>query len=146
MPRRCLTMRCSQLADVPATITAESGAESRSDFIDDAPPGRQSNENTVNLAGDPDIRVTEIVEIDDGLEEKEKNANRDEKTLSERPEAEKGKRNARGARRTSTQAQIATERESEGRAFRHVPGGTWLNQVRSYMKDNFWLKGRGTAG
>ncbi|KAJ1207542.1 hypothetical protein NDU88_002933 [Pleurodeles waltl] len=119
--------------------------ESRSAFIDDAPPGRLRNENAVNLTGNLDIRVPEIVEIDDGLgvraEEKEKNADRDEKTPSERPEAVKGKRNARGARRTSTHAQIATERESEGRAFRHVPGGTWLNQVRSYIKDNFWLKG-----
>ncbi|KAJ1099623.1 hypothetical protein NDU88_004722 [Pleurodeles waltl] len=94
--------------DVPATITAESVTESRSAFIDNALPGRLSNEHAVNLTGNPDIRVPEIVEIDDGLgaraEEKEKDADRDVKTPSERPEAIKGKRNDREARRASAQA------------------------------------------
>ncbi|KAJ1139266.1 hypothetical protein NDU88_005641 [Pleurodeles waltl] len=124
--------KCSRLADVPATITAESGTESRSALIDNAPPRRLSNEHAVNITGNPDIRVPEIVEIDDGLgqraEGKGKDADRDAKTRSERPEAVKGNQNAREARRTDAQAQSATERESEGREFGHVPGGTWLNQ------------------
>ncbi|KAJ1081523.1 hypothetical protein NDU88_001705 [Pleurodeles waltl] len=97
--------RISRLADVPATITAESGTESRSVLIDNDPPGRLSNEHAVNITGNSDIRVPEIVEIDDRLgaraEGKGKDADGDAKTRSERPEAVKGNRNAREARRTS---------------------------------------------
>ncbi|KAJ1150559.1 hypothetical protein NDU88_003349 [Pleurodeles waltl] len=71
--------------------------------------------------------------MDDGLaareEEEGKDANREVKTRSVRPEAVKEDQSTREARRTSAQAQSATERESEGREFRHVPGGTWLNQM-----------------
>ncbi|KAJ1138470.1 hypothetical protein NDU88_004853 [Pleurodeles waltl] len=124
-----------RLTDVPATITTELGTESRFSFPDDAPPGRPSNGSAVSLTGNPDIRVPETVEIEDGLrarrEETGKDADRDARTPRERPEETEGRQNTREALKTSAQDRIATKRETEERVFRHVPGGTWLNQVRS---------------
>ncbi|KAJ1153349.1 hypothetical protein NDU88_006110 [Pleurodeles waltl] len=98
-------------------------------------PGRPSNVSAVSLTGNPDILVPEMVEIEDGLrtkgEEKEKDANRAVRTPRERPEEAEGRSNTREALKTSAQDQISTKGETEEREFRHVPGGTWLNQVRS---------------
>ncbi|KAJ1102836.1 hypothetical protein NDU88_000277 [Pleurodeles waltl] len=144
-PTQLLEVECSRLAEVPATPTAESGTESRSALLDNAPPGRLSNDHAANIIGNPDIRVPEMVERDDGLtvrgEEEGKDADRDVKTRSVRPEAVKEDGNTREARRTSAQAQSATKRKSEGREFHHVPGGTWLNQT---PHDNTRFAGEGS--
>ncbi|KAJ1092918.1 hypothetical protein NDU88_006028 [Pleurodeles waltl] len=131
---------CSRLTDIPATNTTESGTESRFYFLDDALPGRPSNHDAASLKGNPDIRVPEGIEKKNGLheEEGEEKENADEDAGPERRRADSGE-----TMKTTTQGQITTKREPEGRRFRHVPGGTWLNQVRSYIMDNLWLKGRG---
>ncbi|KAJ1135815.1 hypothetical protein NDU88_002245 [Pleurodeles waltl] len=125
---------CSRLTEVPATPTAESGTEFRSALPDNAPPGRLSNDHVTNSSGNPEIRVPERVERDDGLGAREKDeegndADREEKTRSIRPETVNEDRSRREARRTNAQARSATERDSERREFRHIPGGTWLDQV-----------------
>ncbi|KAJ1117754.1 hypothetical protein NDU88_005951 [Pleurodeles waltl] len=139
---------CSRLTDIPATNTTESGTESRFYFLDDTPSGRPSNHGAASLKGNPDIRVPEGIEKKNGLhkEEGEKNENADEDAGPERrrPGDTEKRPDAGKTLKMTTQCQITTKREPEGRRFHHVPGGTWLNQVRSYIKDNLWLKGRET--
>ncbi|KAJ1152588.1 hypothetical protein NDU88_005363 [Pleurodeles waltl] len=90
-----------RLVEVPATPTAESGTESRSALLDNAPPGRLSNDHAANITGNPDIRAPEMVEMDDGLaapeEEEGKDADRDVKARSVRPETVKEDRSTREA-------------------------------------------------
>ncbi|KAJ1100939.1 hypothetical protein NDU88_006014 [Pleurodeles waltl] len=147
---REVTVLKSRQTDVPATVRTESGTESRFSLPDDALPGRHSNVGDASLAGNPNIRVPETVKIEDGLrvrrvEEEERDADRAGGTTRGGPEETEGTPSTREALNPSAQDQIATKEEAEERELRHVPGGTWLNQVRSYIKDSFWLKGRGTA-
>ncbi|KAJ1134183.1 hypothetical protein NDU88_000639, partial [Pleurodeles waltl] len=119
-----------------------SGPESRFSFPGDAPPGRPSNISAVSLRGNPDIQVPETVEIEDGLragrENRGEDADKDERTPSERPEDTEGRPNTREALKTSAQGRIATKRETEGRELRHVPGGTWLNQTHPYLRSSYF--------
>ncbi|KAJ1105246.1 hypothetical protein NDU88_002654 [Pleurodeles waltl] len=69
-------------------------------------------------------------------------ANRDARTASERPEDTEGRPNAREALKASAQGRIATKRETEGREFSHVPGGTWLNQ----SQEEYLRRPRGNLG
>ncbi|KAJ1117326.1 hypothetical protein NDU88_005526 [Pleurodeles waltl] len=122
-----------RLTEVPATPTAESGAEFRAALPENAPPGRLSNDHVTDSSGNPEIRVPEKVESADGLraqgeDKEEKDANKGEETRNRRPEAENEDRSRREVGGTNAQARSATERNSEKQEFCHVPGGTWLNQ------------------
>ncbi|KAJ1126067.1 hypothetical protein NDU88_004480 [Pleurodeles waltl] len=112
---RILTIR---LTDIPATRTTESGTESRFSFPDDAPPGRPSNVDAGSLTGNPDIRFPETVDRKDRLhareEDGEKNADRDERTRSERPEDTERRPDTGETLKESAQGRIATKREPEG--------------------------------
>ncbi|KAJ1112762.1 hypothetical protein NDU88_001023 [Pleurodeles waltl] len=123
---------CSRQTDVPATVSTESGTESRFSFHDDTLTGRPSNVSAASLAGNPDIRVPETVKIEDGLRaargEKEKDADRAGRTPRGGSEETEGTPRTREALNTSTQDRIATKEETEERELCHVPGGTWLNQ------------------
>ncbi|KAJ1123657.1 hypothetical protein NDU88_002125 [Pleurodeles waltl] len=88
--------------------------------------------------------------MDDGLcaagVVEERDAERHEGATKGVPEETSGRPTTREPRNPVVLDRIKTREEPEERELRHVPGGTWLNQVRSYIKDSFWLKGRGDEG
>ncbi|KAJ1202384.1 hypothetical protein NDU88_006184 [Pleurodeles waltl] len=93
------------------------------------------------LPGNPDIRVPEALKVDDGLRVWRASEGRDAGEDAEGDaEKEKGGHGDAGRHPTmeelrtpSVQDLAETEEVSEGRKLRHIPGGTWLNQVRSYL-------------
>ncbi|KAJ1099565.1 hypothetical protein NDU88_004665 [Pleurodeles waltl] len=115
-------------------------------------PKHHGDEDAIAVTGNPDIRVPDIVKRDNrlraqgalGAEDAEEDAveKRGRKPVpSGRPEEEEEKNSSTG--------DVATGKEGpEERELRHVPGGTWLNQVRPFLKDSLRLnRGRErTAG
>ncbi|KAJ1176372.1 hypothetical protein NDU88_001654 [Pleurodeles waltl] len=137
--------------DVPANVQTESRTESRFSLHGDALPGRHGNVDTTSLTANPDIRVPDAVTIEDGLcarrvVEEEEDAETAEKSQRGGFGKTEETSNKREAPHPSTKDRIETKEEIEERELRHVPGGTWLNQVRTFLKDSFCLKGRGTPG
>ncbi|KAJ1217202.1 hypothetical protein NDU88_004797 [Pleurodeles waltl] len=96
--------------------------------MDDAPPGRHSNVDAGNLTGNPDIRVPERVERENGLRargaERQENADRGERRRDGRPEDTRRRLNPGEALEASDQDRIETKRRPEGRGLSHVPGRT----------------------
>ncbi|KAJ1086343.1 hypothetical protein NDU88_006463 [Pleurodeles waltl] len=128
-----VTMKCVAKTDVPATVRTESGTESRFSLLADALSGRHGNIDAACLAGNPDIRVPETVKTDDGLRAArvvdERDAERHKEGTKEGPEKTEGRPTTREPRKPVVQDRIETGEEPEERELRHVPGGTWLNQV-----------------
>ncbi|KAJ1213498.1 hypothetical protein NDU88_001135 [Pleurodeles waltl] len=58
---------CSRLSDIAATDGAESGTASRFSLENAVPPGRHNNGDADTSTGNPDIRVPEEFEREDGL-------------------------------------------------------------------------------
>ncbi|KAJ1152263.1 hypothetical protein NDU88_005039 [Pleurodeles waltl] len=119
--------------DVPATVRAESGTESRFSLLADARTGRHSNMDAACLAGNPDIRVPETVKRDDGLRAarvgEEGDAERHGGATKGGPEETGGCPTSREPRKPVVQERIESREDPEERELRHIPGGTWLNQV-----------------
>ncbi|KAJ1175743.1 hypothetical protein NDU88_001030 [Pleurodeles waltl] len=137
------------MTDAPATLRTELGTESRISLHGYALPGRHGNINNTSLTGNPDSRVPEVLEIDDGLRAQhvveEEYAERAEETPRGGFVTIEETSNQREALHPNTQDRIEAREETEKRELRHVPGGTWLNQVRTCLKDSIWPKGRGTS-
>ncbi|KAJ1105095.1 hypothetical protein NDU88_002503 [Pleurodeles waltl] len=74
------------------------------------------------------------------------NADREAGRGGERPEDPVRRWNSGETQEASDQGRFEVQRRPEGREIRHVPGGTWLHQVRSFIKDNLGLKGIGKSG
>ncbi|KAJ1169344.1 hypothetical protein NDU88_001237 [Pleurodeles waltl] len=85
------------------------------------------------LAGNPDIRVHETVKTDDGLHAAHvvagKDAGREKEEEKGRPEETGGHLTTEEPRESAVQNLAETGEVPERRELRHVPGGTWLNQV-----------------
>ncbi|KAJ1177558.1 hypothetical protein NDU88_002811 [Pleurodeles waltl] len=85
----------------------------------------QGNGDAGNFLGNPDIRVPDRTEREDGLrlqeEEDEQNAEN-----AERKETEGGRRNGNSVVPSEITGQLGKEKNGDTRAFRHAPGGTWL--------------------
>ncbi|KAJ1137312.1 hypothetical protein NDU88_003724 [Pleurodeles waltl] len=93
----------------------------------DDSPCSQGNGDAGHTLGNPDIRVPEKTEREDGLgvagEEGEQNANNDERQETE------DERNSQSNEAPSKITGEQRERKnSDTRALRHVPGGTWLTK------------------
>ncbi|KAJ1138548.1 hypothetical protein NDU88_004929 [Pleurodeles waltl] len=125
---------------MPATGVTESGTVSRFSFMDDAPPGYHGNIDADKLPGNPDIRVPERVERENGLRargaERQENADRGERRQGERPEDRGRRLNIGEILEAKDQGRIETKRRPEGRRLRHVPGGTWLNKGLPMYRDS----------
>ncbi|KAJ1081469.1 hypothetical protein NDU88_001651 [Pleurodeles waltl] len=150
LPAQRLQCNCSRLSDIPSTDVTESGAASRFCLGDDAPPGRHGNSDAGKLPGKPDIRVPERVERENRLGARE--AERQENAIGgERGGNEQTKDRERNLNNGETleedeQGQIEIQGRPEGRGIHHFPGGTWLNKVQSFLKDNFWDQRRVAIG
>ncbi|KAJ1217546.1 hypothetical protein NDU88_005140 [Pleurodeles waltl] len=106
--------------------------------MDDAPPGRHGNDDADKLPGNPDIRVPERVERENGLRapgaERQENADRGERRRDERLEDRGRRLNTGEILEAKDQGRIETKRRPEGRGLRHVPVGTWLNKGSRELK------------
>ncbi|KAJ1149419.1 hypothetical protein NDU88_002229 [Pleurodeles waltl] len=148
----------SRQLELPAPSRAKSGPESRFSYpyderdgvgnpsgrIPKSLPGHQDNVDAIGVTGNPDIRVPKGMKREDGLR-----AARALEKEDAGGDAEKDRgRNQEGEQRTPTEKPktfsvkdtTTNEEAIEGRELRHVPGGTWLNQLRSYIKDSLRLK------
>ncbi|KAJ1157064.1 hypothetical protein NDU88_009779 [Pleurodeles waltl] len=80
------------------------------------------------------------VEKDDGLRARRTRepltADRDEREEDGRTKDSRGNWTSDDPLEANTQAR--PERGAKGREFRHVPGGTWLTKVRSFLKDKLY--------
>ncbi|KAJ1103839.1 hypothetical protein NDU88_001260 [Pleurodeles waltl] len=89
------------------------------------------NGDARNRLGNPDIRVPERKEKEDGLcaqgAEEEENAIGDEKKGDEETNNLKSNGNSKDTQETNSQPRAG--RRAEGRDLRHIPGGTWLTKV-----------------
>ncbi|KAJ1207464.1 hypothetical protein NDU88_002855 [Pleurodeles waltl] len=165
MPVRANT--CSRVSESPATSQTKPGAEYR--FLG---PGRHDNEDignpdgripdqipavleegkTIAMTGNPDIRVPDAIEREDGLRARCTFTNTD----AEEGEAENGRRRETSTTQTKKGEPTETdpgdtitgEEGPEELKRRHIPGGTWLSQVRSCLKDSirFMVGKEGAAG
>ncbi|KAJ1183933.1 hypothetical protein NDU88_000743 [Pleurodeles waltl] len=133
--------------ELPATSRAKSGTESRFSYpcderdgvgnpsgrIPEPIQGRQDDADAIGVTGNPDIRVPKGMKRDEGLRaaripgkedaggdaerDGEGNQEEEERTPTEKPKTF-------SVRDTTTNGEA-----TEGRKLRHVPGGTWLNQL-----------------
>ncbi|KAJ1183899.1 hypothetical protein NDU88_000709 [Pleurodeles waltl] len=133
----------NRLYDYPAPDASESGIKFRSYRGDDASHRYLGNGDAGSRRGNPDIRVPERPEKDDGLHKRgtkgDRNAERDEEERNE--ETEDAKRNGDSEAILEFNDQPCAGKRAERRKLRHVPQGTWLTQVRSFLKDKFYYKG-----
>ncbi|KAJ1083626.1 hypothetical protein NDU88_003783 [Pleurodeles waltl] len=103
--------------------------------IPDPLPEHHGDEDAIAITGHPDIRVPDVIERDNGLHVQRALRTED----AEEDAAEKRRRRQNPSRRPQEEEQknhstgdTATGKEGlEERELRHVPGGTWLNRVRS---------------
>ncbi|KAJ1081341.1 hypothetical protein NDU88_001523 [Pleurodeles waltl] len=94
------------------------------------------DEDAIAITGNPDIQVPVVIERDNGLHTLRALRTED----AEEEDAEKGGRRQNPSRRPQEEEQknpspgdTTTGKEGpEERKLRHVPGGTWLNQSRSW--------------
>ncbi|KAJ1207105.1 hypothetical protein NDU88_002497 [Pleurodeles waltl] len=91
-------------------------------------PCSQGNGDAGKTLGNPDIRVPERTERNDGLgarrEEGGQNADNEEKQ-----ETEDGRRKGNNEVPSKITGQQWERKRVETRTLRHVPGGTWLTKV-----------------
>ncbi|KAJ1104080.1 hypothetical protein NDU88_001495 [Pleurodeles waltl] len=121
------------------------------DWIPVSLPGQQTDEDAIAIPENPDIRVPNGIKREDALRACCTLRRKDHK---EEGEAECGAGAEKRPDHTeeAEQAEASPGDKPKGREGpeeperRHVPGGTWLRQVRSYLKDSFRLtKGREEA-
>ncbi|KAJ1110094.1 hypothetical protein NDU88_007449 [Pleurodeles waltl] len=108
------------------------------EWIPDPLPEIHGDEHESAVTGNPDIRVPEVIEIDNGIHARRSLITEDEEGEDAKEEdAEKRGRMPNPSRRTQEEEQkkpspgdTTTGKEGqEERELRHVPGGTWLNQI-----------------
>ncbi|KAJ1217783.1 hypothetical protein NDU88_005373 [Pleurodeles waltl] len=158
---------CSRVSESQATSQTKPGAEYR--FPD---PGRHDNKDignpdgripdhipavleegkTIAMTGNPDIRVPDAREREEGLHVWHAFT----KTDAEEGDAENGRRRETSTTQTKKEEPTEThpgdtimgQEGPEELERRHVPGGTWLSQVRSCLKDSirFMVGREGAAG
>ncbi|KAJ1091994.1 hypothetical protein NDU88_005108 [Pleurodeles waltl] len=96
----------------------------------DGLPCSQGNGDAGTFLWNPDIRVPDKTEREDGLrlrgEEDEQNAEN-----AERRETDDSRRNGNSVVPAETIGQLGKEKNGDTRTFRHAPGGTWLTKVRN---------------
>ncbi|KAJ1176594.1 hypothetical protein NDU88_001866 [Pleurodeles waltl] len=109
---------CSRLWDIPATNCAKSGTASRFSFENAVPPGRHDNEYPDTSTGNPDIRVPEGIEGEDGLRagdaERSEDADGGAERRSERPEDPGKRRQNEETQKTNDQGRLEIQGGSEG--------------------------------
>ncbi|KAJ1143404.1 hypothetical protein NDU88_009713 [Pleurodeles waltl] len=131
---------CSRLSDNPAPGAPESGPVFRSCYGVDGALQCHSNGDAGNRLGNPDIRVPDSKEKEDGLgamnAEEETNAVGNENTEDEETKDLGGTKNREDT--LGKNGHPRTGSRAEGRNLRHVPGGTWLTKVQSFLKDKFF--------
>ncbi|KAJ1217805.1 hypothetical protein NDU88_005393 [Pleurodeles waltl] len=96
------------------------------------------NEDADTSTGNPDIRVPEGIESEDGLRARDAKRSEDAdggaERRSERPEDPEKRRQNEETQKTSDQGELDIRRGSEGREIRHVPGERPLTQLS--LKDD----------
>ncbi|KAJ1207511.1 hypothetical protein NDU88_002902 [Pleurodeles waltl] len=116
---------CSRLSDNLAPGAPESGTVFRSCCRVDASHRCHSNDDAGNRLGNPDIRVRDSQEKEDGLcarvDEEETNAVGNERKEDEERRDPEGNGNCEDTLKTKSQPRAG--RRTEGRDLRHVPGG-----------------------
>ncbi|KAJ1091967.1 hypothetical protein NDU88_005081 [Pleurodeles waltl] len=121
---------CSRLSDHPAPDVPESETMPRFYDGDDALPRCQGNADARNYLGNPDIRVPESVEREDGLcawgakEKQDADGDKEEEDANDRGNAENNEDTL------EENSLPRAEKGAEGRKIRHVPGGTWLTKPK----------------
>ncbi|KAJ1097471.1 hypothetical protein NDU88_002589 [Pleurodeles waltl] len=108
-----------RLSDIPATSGAGSGTAARFSLEDPVPPGFHDNGDADTSTGNPDIRVPEGIEGEDGLRARDarrnENADGGAGRRDKRPE-DPGKRRKNGeTQETSDQGRLEVQRRPEGR-------------------------------
>ncbi|XP_069057797.1 uncharacterized protein [Pleurodeles waltl] len=128
---------CSRLSDIAGTGGAESGTASRFSLENAVPPGRHDNGDADTSTGNPDIRVPEEIEGEDGLPAGDAKRSEDADGGAERRDAGPGDPGKRPKneeiQETSDQGRLETQGRPEGREIRHVaaPGGAQLMPAKS---------------
>ncbi|KAJ1192006.1 hypothetical protein NDU88_001318 [Pleurodeles waltl] len=139
---------CSRQPTAPAPTREKSGTESRfphhcnkRESIGSRggripEPLRGYQDYADAQTGNPDIRVPEIINTDEGLSGERVPNTEDAGGGQNRDEDENGEDDEQRRTTNSKPCSVkdaATKKENaENREFRHVPGGTWLHQVRSF--------------
>ncbi|KAJ1091186.1 hypothetical protein NDU88_004313 [Pleurodeles waltl] len=131
---------CSRVAKIPATYCANS----RPEKCPGGPTGKDAEE-----AGNPDIRVPESLKRKDGQRARHAQTREDvEKKDAERPEESENEEDANETKTDTEEREpvnrgplTSRDNPTEGQEgprrqeLRHVPGGAWLQQVRSCLRD-----------
>ncbi|KAJ1150795.1 hypothetical protein NDU88_003584 [Pleurodeles waltl] len=144
------------LSDNAAPGAAETETGFRSCSRDDVTPGCWGSTDARSQPGNPDIRVPKKTTIEDGLcahgAQEVKNADTEEQ---EEGDAENKGEDGNSRVPLQTDDRPWEKNNAGKRDICHVPGGTWLKKVRSFIKDSFLKKvesdnrrgeGRGSAG
>ncbi|KAJ1113650.1 hypothetical protein NDU88_001892 [Pleurodeles waltl] len=145
-------MRTYGATELPATSQEESGTESRFPFPCDEdasvrnPSGRipeplhscQDDTDAIGVTGNPAIRVPQDMKRNEGLRAarspKKEDAGGDERRDGGR-NPERTERKPMEETKTLSVKNTTTGKEAtEGREFRHAPGGTWLNQAHQPLR------------
>ncbi|KAJ1108486.1 hypothetical protein NDU88_005862 [Pleurodeles waltl] len=108
--------------------------------IPDSVPEHHGGEDAIAVTGNPDIRVPDVMKRDNRLQARgalgAEDAKEDAVEKRGRKLVPSGRLEEEEEKNSST-GDVATGKEGlEERELRHVPGGTWLNQVWSYLKDS----------
>ncbi|KAJ1156291.1 hypothetical protein NDU88_009015 [Pleurodeles waltl] len=125
---------------------------------EDGLPCCRGNRDAGTSGGNPDIRVPDKPEKEDGLpergdtedEEDAEETGREEDRERAEDEAlntsDDGSRIGNHAVPKKATEQWGIEESGDTRAGRHVPPGTWLTKVRSFLKDSILGKRKGYRG
>ncbi|KAJ1166719.1 hypothetical protein NDU88_007116 [Pleurodeles waltl] len=131
---------CSWLSENPAPDAPEwrmpLGVRGEKDGL----PYSQGNGDAGNFLGNPELRVPDRTEREDGLRLREEEDEQNAENV-ERRETDDGGRNGNSVVPSELTGQLGKEKNSDTRAFRHAPGGTWITKVRSFFKDSIFTKG-----
>ncbi|KAJ1215936.1 hypothetical protein NDU88_003542 [Pleurodeles waltl] len=120
---------CSRLSDNAAPDAGESETVFRSCGRKDDSPSCHGNWDAGNQIGNPDVRVPERSEIDDGLSARETEEEGNADNEEERGEdAEDGSRNGNSEVPLKIDGCPWAKKRAATRELRHVPGGTWLTK------------------
>ncbi|KAJ1089478.1 hypothetical protein NDU88_002629 [Pleurodeles waltl] len=160
---------CSRQLAVLATTREKPGTESRfpHPFKErkgiGSPGGRTPKplrgclDDADTQTGNPDVRVPGIIKTEEGLSGKRVPNKEDAGGGGEKVKDENGvddeRRRTPNPKPCSVKDTTPKKETTESREFRHIPGGKWLPQVRSFLKDNLKLNagregaaGEGTGG
>ncbi|KAJ1126527.1 hypothetical protein NDU88_004934 [Pleurodeles waltl] len=141
---------CSRLSVNPAHDASEEwrlplGVRGKKDNL----PCSLGNGDAGTSLGNPDIRVPDRTKREDGLrlevvedaENAEKTERKEnEENTEEGNEDDDGRRNGNSVVPSETTDQRVKERNSDTRAYRHAPGGTWLTKNIFAGQEGAWEK------